>query len=221
MARSVDDLALLAGVLCESEDHLPPERPRFAVLGGIFEDRAEPAMRAAMDRLRETLVANRMELPPIAAEMPRQLRTILATEMAAYHGDRLRRHPDDYPPKIAELVDEGLRTPPADYRAALVHREAAIAAVDAMMVDGVCLVTPATPGPAPDRSTTGDSVFNALWSFTGHPTVSLPIGRDAEGLPLAAQVVGKRSEMPNLLAASAWMERQVKFDMKWPPLPTE
>ena len=49
--------------------------------------------------------------------------------------------------------------------------------VDAMLADGVTKLTPATVGPAPDPSTTGDAVFNAPWTYAGVPTVSLPIGR--------------------------------------------
>jgi Asp-tRNA(Asn)/Glu-tRNA(Gln) amidotransferase A subunit family amidase len=219
MARSVGDLAILAGVLCGINDPEARGPEQFTVVGGIFEDRAEPTMRTAMGRLRETLNAGSAELPTTMAEMPRHLRAILATEAAAYHGERLRRHPDDYSPKIRDLIEEGLRTPLADYQAALGHRTAMIAAVDVLLDDGGYLVTPATLGAAPDRSTTGDAAFNALWSYTGHSTVSLPIGRTEDGLPLAAQLVGRRSELPRLLAAAAEVERQVGFVMELPALP--
>jgi Asp-tRNA(Asn)/Glu-tRNA(Gln) amidotransferase A subunit family amidase len=220
MARCVDDLAVLSGVLCDRDGRETHGPGQLHFLGGLFDERAEPVMRVALEHLRETLKADRLELPLAAADIPRHLRAIMATEAAAYHGERLRRHSDDYPPKIRELVEEGLRTSPADYRAALDHRDAMIAAVDAMVEDGF-LVTPATPGPAPDRSTTGDAVFNAPWSYTGLPTVSLPIGRTADGLPLAAQLIGKRSEMPRLLATAAWLEREIGYEMGLPPEPDE
>ena len=52
------------------------------------------------------------------------------------------------------------------------------------MVERVdALVTPATLGPAPDPSTTGDPAFNSPWSYLGFPTVSFPIGFSADGCP--------------------------------------
>jgi Asp-tRNA(Asn)/Glu-tRNA(Gln) amidotransferase A subunit family amidase len=51
------------------------------------------------------------------------------------------------------------------------------------------LATPATIGPAPDPSTTGDPAFNSPWSFTGSAALSFPIGLSPDGLPLALQLV--------------------------------
>jgi aspartyl-tRNA(Asn)/glutamyl-tRNA(Gln) amidotransferase subunit A len=148
------------------------------------------------------------------------LRAILATEAAAYHGERFRQHPDDYPPKIRELVEEGLRVPPVDYRAALAHRDGLRAEVnEALFGDGSVLLTPATLGPAPDRSTTGDAVFIAPWSYLGLPTVSLPIGRTEEGLPLAAQLVGGAGKELRLFAGALCLERRVGFELGLPPVP--
>jgi aspartyl-tRNA(Asn)/glutamyl-tRNA(Gln) amidotransferase subunit A len=217
MARCVTDLALLGGVTTEPAD----AAPRFAVLGGIFDERAEPLMRAAMDHVRDICRPELREMPAIAADLWRQLRIVMAAEAAAYHGGRLRRHPDDYPPKIRELVEEGLRVPDADYQAALSHREAVRAALDETLAGIVVLLTPATVGPAPDRSTTGDAVFNAPWTYTGLPTVSLPIGRTEEGLPLAVQLVAAAGDEARLFAAAAWLEGRVGFELGLPPTPDE
>ena len=76
---------------------------------------------------------------------------------------------------------------------------------------------PATPGPAPDASTTGDPVFNAPWSFTGLPTVSFPIGW-VDGLPIAAQLTGSSEHEGYLLASAAWVERITKYERRLPPV---
>jgi aspartyl-tRNA(Asn)/glutamyl-tRNA(Gln) amidotransferase subunit A len=214
MARCVTDLAILAGVVL---DDSAAAAPPLAALGGVFVDRAEPAMRAAMAEVSRIARPADRTLPALAADLPRHLRAILATEAAAYHGDRLRRHPDDYPPAIRGLVEEGLRVPTEDYRAALAHRDALRAELsESLFAGGVTVLTPATPGPAPDRSTTGDAVFNAPWSYTGYPTVSLPIGRTDDGLPLAAQLVGRTGEVPRLLGVAAGLERQLDVDIGLP-----
>ena len=212
MARCVRDLAILAGGL-----DLPPHVPRFVTVNG-FDDRIEPVMRDAMARGCELVKSAERALPSAATDLPRHLRAILATEAAAFHGARLRRQPDDYPPKIRELVEEGLRVPPADYQAALAHRESLRTELHhALFGDGAALLTPATPGPAPDRSTTGDAVFNAPWSYVGFPTISLPIGRTEDGLPLAAQLVGRPGDVAPLFAAAAWLEARLGFELGLAP----
>jgi Asp-tRNA(Asn)/Glu-tRNA(Gln) amidotransferase A subunit family amidase len=231
MARCVTDLALLAEVLLNDPAALSPngfdgEPPPFVVPGGLFADRAEQAMTNAIDGMRLLVPPNsfeRCDWPALAADLPRHLRVILATEAAAYHGDRFRRQPDDYPTKIRELIEEGLHVAPADYLGALEHRTAIQKHLDASIFrEGAQLLTPATLGPAPDRSTTGDGLFNGPWSYTGHPTLSLPIGRAENGLPLAVQIVGKgRQDLQDLFASAGWLERRIGFDMRLPPTPDE
>jgi aspartyl-tRNA(Asn)/glutamyl-tRNA(Gln) amidotransferase subunit A len=195
----------------------------FMVLGGVFEERADPAMLAARDRLLAAVESrvtwDHDRLPALAAEMPRHLRAILATEAAAYHSERLRRRPDDYPPMIRALIKEGNRAHAVEYRRALDHRPALERAIDDMMPSPVQLLTPAATGPAPGVESTGDAVFNAHWSYTRLPTVSIPIGRH-DGLPLSAQFIGTRASEERLFAAAAWVERVLGYDTKLPPAPT-
>jgi aspartyl-tRNA(Asn)/glutamyl-tRNA(Gln) amidotransferase subunit A len=80
------------------------------------------------------------------------------------------------------------------------------------------LLTPATRGPAPDPSTTGDPAFNSPWSYTGLPTVSMPAGRTPDGLPLAIQLVGRPWAEADLLAAAAWCEDALAFPRTEPPI---
>ena len=227
MGRCVADLVLLAGILEERPialevDHKPSH---FVMPGGIFADSLEPVMTKAMGDVRELVGRSFFEdcaWPAIAADLPRHLRAILAAEAAVQHGDRFRRRPDDYPPKIRELIQEGLRVTPTDYQAALHHRKTFAEIVEDTLFRAGVALTPATLGPAPDRSTTGDGILNGPWSYSGHPTISLPIAQTEIGLPLAVQVVGSsRTERSELFRAAAWLERQIGYDRCLPPLPDE
>ncbi len=231
MARCVADLAILADALegnptAGATQAIDCKPARFGVPGGLFADRAEPAMAKAIGGERDHIgqaFFHDCDWPPMAVDLPDHLRAILATEAAATHGARLRRQPGDYPIKIRELIEEGLRVPPTAFRAAFDHRTALKQLMDdTFFFDNVQLVTPATLGAAPDRSTTGDGAFNGPWSYTGHPTVSLPMGRTENQLPLALQLVGLGgAQMPELFASAAWLERQIGFDMRLPPTPEE
>ncbi len=49
----------------------------------------------------------------------------------------------------------------------------------------------------------------APFNFTGHPCVVLPLGRDADGLPIGAQLVGRRWGEGRLLAVAAAVDRVI------------
>jgi Asp-tRNA(Asn)/Glu-tRNA(Gln) amidotransferase A subunit family amidase len=155
-------------------------------------------------------------LPAAFAEVLPRHRTVMAVEAAAFHGPRLRRHPDDYGPCIRTLLEEGLACPAPHYAQTKEHQRQLRREMLASFEGVDVLLTPATRGPAPDAGTTGDPAFNSPWSYTGLPTVSLPAGRSPEGLPLAVQLVGRPWHEAELLAAAAWCEDTLGLEMKEP-----
>jgi aspartyl-tRNA(Asn)/glutamyl-tRNA(Gln) amidotransferase subunit A len=68
------------------------------------------------------------------------------------------------------------------------------------------LVTPTTMTPAPAGMPTGDPAFQVPWSFSGLPTITVPCGLSASGLPLGLQLIAGPFAEPSLLAAAAWCE---------------
>jgi aspartyl-tRNA(Asn)/glutamyl-tRNA(Gln) amidotransferase subunit A len=198
-------------------------RPRLGRVRGLFEELAEPPMRAMMDAVCDTLreagaTLTEVALPAGFSDVIRCHRIVMAVESAAYHRLRLQRHPEDYEPRIRGLLEEGLACPATEYaRAKEVQQQLArdmrpcFAGVDGLLM-------PATTGPAPDAATTGNPAFNSPWSFTGLPTVSFPTGRFADGLPLAVQVVGPAWSEAELLATAAWCEAALAAEPRDPPV---
>jgi aspartyl-tRNA(Asn)/glutamyl-tRNA(Gln) amidotransferase subunit A len=182
-------------------------------------------MRAAIDRLvfdlrslASTQAPVGEAVPPAGfAELARHHRLIMAVEAAHYHGLRLAARPDDYPPRIRELIQEGLAASAVEYREARLYRDSLEIQVDDPALWSGHYLTPATTGAAPGVATTGDPVFNVPWSYTGLPTVSFPIAFSPDGLPLAVQLAGKTDHDRWLLAAAAWVERMAGFEAR--PLP--
>ena len=196
--------------------------PQFGRLRGYFDELADPEMRAAMDRLQSLLEypepITALALPPSFTGLHTAHRRIMAVEAAKYHQCRLARHPDDYPPRIRELLAEGLSCTAIEYAEAQSQQGDAENDID-NMTRGTQknVLTPATTGPAPDAATTGDPAMNAPWSFTGSPTVSVPIGWSADGLPLSVQVTGTDRFEGYLLDSAAWIEQRAGFVRR--PLP--
>ena len=70
------------------------------------------------------------------------------------------------------------------------------------------LLTLAAPGEAPKGlASTGDSIFNGLWTLLGVPCITLPRGKGAAGLPLGIQLVGAAGEDTALLARAQWVTK--------------
>ncbi|MEE3257342.1 MAG: amidase [Actinomycetota bacterium] len=68
------------------------------------------------------------------------------------------------------------------------------------------LLTPSAPGEAPPLKTTGDSVFNRVWTSLGVPTVHIPVRQGPSGLPVGVQLVGQSWGDQRLLATAAVAE---------------
>lgn len=185
----------------------------------FFPDRTAPVMADALRRFVEHLDSvSDVVLPSAFASVPAAHRTMMASEAAAYHAGRMARHPDDYQPKIAELVRDGLAVSGAALSQAVELQRSLF--FELTQRDIPCaLLTPAAPGPAPGPETTGDAVFNAPWSFLGLPTVSFPIGRTPDGLPLAAQLVGEKFTEAELLQTAESLSERAEYEPR--PLPLD
>jgi amidase len=67
------------------------------------------------------------------------------------------------------------------------------------------LLTLAAPGEAPKGlASTGDSIFNGLWTLLGAPCITLPSSKGPMGLPLGVQLVGGFGKDASVLSA-AWV----------------
>jgi aspartyl-tRNA(Asn)/glutamyl-tRNA(Gln) amidotransferase subunit A len=192
--------------------------PRIGRLRGLFETRAESSVNAMMAtvcaRLQEKGASIvEIALPASFSEVTARHRVVMAVEAAAYHEPRLRRHPEDYGPCISSLLEEGLACPAPEYRRCKEHQRRLKEEIEGCFAAVDVLLTPATSGPAPDAATTGDPVFNSPWSYTGSPTVSFPVARTPQGLPLAVQLIGPKWSESELLAAALWCEQAIGFVM--------
>ena len=125
----------------------------------------------------------------------------------AIHEERFKRHPEDYPPRVTALIEEGLACRAADYARTKEHQRRLKREILESFLDGrTVAITPATAGPAPDATTTGLPTFHSPWSYTGLPTVSFLSGW-TEGLPLAVQLAARPWEEDRLLTVAAWCEQ--------------
>ena len=218
IARSVADAALVEGVLRGRAIAIPDlERPLLATSHVLF-DQASPELQSHLDATLARLVDAGAEV--VEVDLPSSFMAlldagvaILEAEAAEVHATWFGAHGDEYGPQIAGLVRGGLARNPAQVARAREVRAAFRSAV-APLLEGVdALLSPVAPGPAPLRTEgTGDFMLCAPWSFAGVPSIAIPTGVDATGLPLALQLVGASRALERLVGAAAWCEAVVAFD---------
>jgi len=218
--RSVRDAGVAMGVLAGHEiEPLEVDVPRLAVAPELF-DRAEPELRAHLNTVVERLAdagarVSEVTLPPSFADIHAAGRTVLEVEAATYHETLFARHADDYGPGMAELVRVGLTRTGTEYVAANRRRLAFREAMTPLLMAHDALLSPTAPGPAPaGLGWTGDASLCAPWSSAGVPSITLPTGVAASGLPLALQLVQAPGASARLLGVATWCERAIAFDAR-------
>ena len=70
------------------------------------------------------------------------------------------------------------------------------------------VLAPAAPGEAPaGLGSTGDPIFNRMWTLLGVPCVTVPARWGENGLPTGVQLVGGPQDDARLMTAAAFLER--------------
>ena len=228
--RSVEDLACLADALigpdqrdpdCTHHPHpklhrsameAPPRRPRLAFVRTPVWHRGEPRMHAALEGFAASLGADCEEvaLPDDLIDAWTWHRTAQLYGMARHYGPLSDRYGPLMSPRLTQHVAEGREISSARYREAVARREVAGAALAPIFARFDAILTPASPGPAPKGLRfTGAATFNALWTYTGVPCVTLPL-LEVDGLPLGVQLVGSRGADGPLLRTARWLERTAR-----------
>lgn len=149
----------------------------------------ERAVRQAVARLADQGAIVEEIAPDIPDPTP--ILTVLAAERAA----RLRREIGDkglevVDPAIRAAVQSAQRYGIADLVEAQEQRAALAVRLRRLHQRHALLVTPAQAQPVPRVGTAPDAPFLSVFNLTQQPGASVPVGFDADGLPIGMQIVG-------------------------------
>ncbi|MGI9426880.1 MAG: amidase [Hyphomicrobiaceae bacterium] len=226
--RSVEDLGLITDVLSiydreDPQSHFasrgrvsdvlkqtPPSPPKFAFLRTPAWNHADPAAQAAIERFAETLgeQCRHEDLPDPFDRIVELHWTVMGAEDLAYYGKYLDERPEFLSEKIKERLNTAKAIRGDDYVKALLARETINESLERLLTSYDAVLCLASPGPAPKGfETTGNAIFNGLWTYLGVPCVSLPL-LHIEGMPMGVQLVGMRGDEGRLLRTAAWLDQQ-------------
>lgn len=152
-----------------------------------------------------------------------------AVQAAVAHAATYPARRQDYGSVLASVIETGLAASAADYQRVLLRRmdlrgraDAVLAGVDVLLTPvhpfaPLSLATIATLGEQPDLIA-GLQRYTCPFDMTGHPTLALPGGVDAAGLPIGLQLVAADLGEPALLAAGAAFQAATAWHRRRPAL---
>jgi aspartyl-tRNA(Asn)/glutamyl-tRNA(Gln) amidotransferase subunit A len=156
---------------------------------------------------------------------------VLATEAAAFHKRWLIERPQDYGPQVLMRLQNGLAISAVSYLEAMRWRGPALAAHNAAVAGVDAVIAPVAPMPAPTiaesdvgNSPDAEAVIQRLTRFTrpvnylGLPSLAIPAGFTAKGLPVAMQLIGRSFDEATILKFGAAFQRATAFHARVPKL---
>ncbi|HEX2215731.1 MAG TPA: amidase [Xanthobacteraceae bacterium] len=227
-ARTLDDIALILDVIAgyDPDDadtrpvaapafvrtaaERPPATPRLAFVRTPVWEKSDAEARAALETLADELgdLIARYDLPEAFAAAWDAQRTIMSVDMAHRHAEFVARGGEGASEPLREMVAQGRTVSAVQYLDALTLARRCAAALAEVFTYYDAIITPAATGVAPKGlGWTGDPVFNALWTLTGLPALSLPILQGENGMPLGVQLVGAAGHDARLLRTANWLLR--------------
>ena len=185
----------------------PPVKPRFAFFKtpawGEAEAAAQEAIVSFVKRLGNDV--DEIEIPAMDGIIQHHA-NVMGGENTAYYGPLRERHPEGVSAKLTERLKVAAKVGAGDYIRSVNARDAIYAEVEKALSQYSALITLPSTGPAPKGlGSTGNAVFNGMWTLLGVPCVSLPL-LTVGGMPMGVQLVGRRRDEGRLLAAARWVE---------------
>ncbi len=163
------------------------------------------ALRAAANAMEAVGIVTVDVPPPDLATLSAHSMMVLQSEATSLHGAWLRDRPNDYLPQTRARLESGFSVPAVAYLDAMRVRgpalakfvETTMAGVDAIMIPTMPITTPtieaADAGGGPNMARIIMEIMRFMrWvNYLGVPSLSVPCGFDATGLPIGMQLLGR------------------------------
>jgi amidase len=149
-------------------------------------------------------------------------------ECARAHRNYYPARKSEYGPVLSSLIELGLSVTPESYQSLEALRIQFRAELDVLFEQTDLLICPNMPALAPTTLEMSDVslqdpdradflTFTAPFDYSGHPTLTLPVGLSASRLPKSIQLIAGRLQESTLFRAGAGYERIAGFNQR--PIP--
>jgi len=228
--RSVDDMAFAFNNLKNSDSSDPEliviadlvfgvnrelpmlDKPKIALLetplDHMMSDDQKQALHLAAQRLEESgAIVQKLSLPQEYWDAIQAMNLIMEAEAAEIHADHSEKVNNLLSIHIQELVARGLKHSAPAYIAAKFLQKKLRASIGRYFDEFDAFLMAPASGEAPKSLvSTGDPIFCALWSFLGIPSITIPVTKSKNGLPLGIQLIGNYRGDAKLLSVAKFSE---------------
>jgi Asp-tRNA(Asn)/Glu-tRNA(Gln) amidotransferase A subunit family amidase len=219
MARSVGDIGLFRAAIMaipHEKPAMPDRPPRLALTRTPHWDKAQPDGKAALEDAAKRLRAAGAEV--IESELPNSCTHVSDIQTRHSYFEAPRNHAPERYRHEGQLslalregrIAGGKKLTLDEFRAAWREADAMRAAANVWAGGFDAILTLPAPGQAPRTlASTGDAIFNGLWTLLHMPCLTVPAGEGPDGLPVGVQLVGKRHGDARLLDIGLWVESRL------------
>jgi Asp-tRNA(Asn)/Glu-tRNA(Gln) amidotransferase A subunit family amidase len=214
----VADVAFAAAAILQRElrvDGAAPAAPRIALARTHLWPHASPAMQQAVETAAQLAQAAgasvaELRLAPIVEDAYEAQFTIQDYENIRALAFEYERHRERIDPLLRVQLERASAISADEYDAARRIASRARRVLADAMTDYDVILTPSAPGAAPRGfATTGDPMFNRLWTLMGAPCVNVAGLSDANNMPLGIQIVGRFGRDRAALEAALFVEQAI------------
>lgn len=245
MARSAEDCAAVLEVIAgrhpsdpdcvDAPFHRQPTELSGLRIGVVrdhhFPTGSDPALPEAFDATLGVLTELGASLTSVALPYWKEMITAdvitLACEALAYHRTDSQRRWSDYYPATRAILARGALLSGADYVQAQRMRRVAQHALGTVFAEVDLIVAPTTSVAAPPLANflSGDSdlldrlfahVHTPYWDTVGNPVMSLPMGFNADGMPLSVQLAGRPFDEALVLGVGQSLQSRTDWHLRTP-----
>ncbi len=192
---------LAAGVLYDDWRANDNPKHNFTIgsINGPYIEQASPEAQSHYRKQIEKLEKSGFEIQELRifeniSDINRSHKSIVAAEMAISHNTLYPKYEDKYAAETINLIKKGQKVVTKELANAKAERKYLRNKIHQRMDehDIDILISPSAPGPAPEGiDTTGDPIMNLPWSYSGLPTVTLPVSKNNQNLPMGIQCTGR------------------------------
>jgi len=242
MTRSVEDAALLLGVMAGSKrnaalwlhavDDTPEPSLRLAVCDALLENIdaaiAGPVAEAVEVFRRGGWSIGRVEVP-LLQEAHAASGVLTSAEALAFHIERRDADPEAIGPLVRSRLEKGRSLTAVDYVKAEMTRALFTAAWHELFDGADCVLAPVLAALPPridehhvlingQEANTLDAFtrLTALANMAGIPALAIPCGFSTEGLPVSLQLIAAQDREDVVLGLGAWYQRETNWHSRKP-----
>jgi len=213
--RAVEDAAIVASVLSGIPFGDPAAikvtAPRIGLVRTPWWEKAEPETRKIVEAAAAALARAGAAITELTTPGFEQLRDahgkIMSREIATSRQHEYENHRSSLSPRLREIIENGRALRVAEVQDAIRVARRGRHQIAKVFSTHDALLTPSAPGIAPvGLRSTGDPIFNGVWTLLGNPCMTYPVARSSNGLPLGVQVIGPVDADECLMATTKWMQ---------------